>query len=184
MAVDVAGSYTSRDQSFTASLIASNIGRQFVHYHNNNEALPFEIKLGMSQRLKHLPFRYSILYTHLEKWNIRYEDMSNQATDPITGEVLKDTRIEEIADNLMRHIVVGGEFYIGKFLSLRAGYNYQRRQEMKIETKASTVGFSWGLGIRVSKFQFSYSRSAWHLVGSPNYITITTNLSDFYRKKN
>jgi hypothetical protein len=184
MAVDVAGSYTSRDNSFNASLIACNIGRQFKQYNDNSEPIPFEIQMGISQRLKHLPFRYSVLYNHLEKWNLRYEDPAVSQTDPITGEVLKDTRIEEFADNFMRHIVVGGEFYIGKFLSLRAGYNYQRRQEMKIETKASTVGFSWGLGIRVSKFQFSYSRSAWHLVGSPNYITVTTNLSDFYRTKN
>lgn len=184
MAVDVAGSYTSRDKSFNASLIACNVGRQFKQYQDNSEPIPFEIQMGISQRLKHLPFRYSVLYNHLEKWNLRYDDPALQQTDQITGELIKDTKIEEIADNFMRHIVVGGEFYIGKFLSLRAGYNYQRRAEMRIESKPATVGFSWGLGIRVSKFQFSYSRSAWHLVGSPNYITMTTNLSDFYRKKN
>jgi len=55
---------------------------------------------------------------------------------------------------------------------------------MKVTTKPGTVGFSWGIGIRISKFHFSYARSAYHLVGSPNYITLTTNLSDFFVKKN
>jgi hypothetical protein len=44
------------------------------------------------------------------------------------------------------------------------------------------VGFSWGLGLKVSKFNFSYSRAAMHLVGSPNYITVSTNLGDWGKK--
>jgi hypothetical protein len=184
VAVDVAGSYTSRDQRFTASLIATNVGRQFkAYYSGNQEPLPFEIEAGISQRLKHLPFRYSILYNHIEKWDLRYEDPADRQTDALTGEVVSDTRVKEIADNLMRHIVVGGEAYIGKHLMLRAGYNYGWRQDMKIASKASTVGFSWGIGLKVSKFHFNYSRMAWHRAGSPNYITLTLNLSDFYRKK-
>jgi hypothetical protein len=183
LAVDVAGSYFSRDKSFSMSLIAKNIGRQMKAYEGGNiEPLPFELQFGLSKRLAHLPFTYSILYNHLEKWDLRYEDPLLVQTDPITGEVQKDSGLEEFVDNLARHIVIGGELYIGKNLSLRGGYNYKRRQEMKIESKTSTVGFSWGIGIRISKFHFSYARSAYHLVGSPNYITITTNLSDFYTK--
>lgn len=184
MAVDVAGSYTSRDQRFTASVIASNVGRQFrSYYEGNNEPLPFEIQAGFSQRLKHLPFRYSILYNNIEHWDQRYENPNDLETDPITGEVVRDKKIWEIADNFMRHIVLGGEAYIGKIISLRAGYNYKWRKDMQIESKPATVGFSWGIGLKISKFHFNYSRSAWHAAGSPNYITVTLNLSEFYRKK-
>lgn len=185
IAVDVAGSYISRDRSFTASLIAKNIGRQLTAYEGGNiEPLPFELQIGLAKRLKHLPFRYSILYNNLEKWDLRYDDPAQAQTDPITGEVVEDSGIEVFADNFMRHIVIGGELLIGKNISLRGGYNYRRRAEMKVTTKPGTVGFSWGIGIRISKFHFSYARSAYHLVGSPNYITLTTNLSDFFVKKN
>lgn len=185
IAIDVAGSYTSRDRSFTASLIAKNIGRQLNTYQGGNaEPLPFELQLGISKRLKHLPFRYSILYDHLEKWDLRYDDPSTQQVDPITGERIEDNGFEVFADNLMRHIVFGAELIISKNFSLRGGYNYRRRQEMKIADKTSTVGFSWGFGFRVSKFHFSYARSAYHLAGSPNYIAVTTSLSDFFVKKN
>lgn len=185
LAVDVAGSYTSRDRSFVASLIAKNIGTQLKTYEGgNSEPLPFELQLGLSKRLKHLPFRYSIIYNHLEKWDLRYEDPSTQQVDPITGDVVQSSGFEEFADNLMRHIVFGAELIISKNFSLRGGYNYRRRQELKVADKTSTVGFSWGFGFRVSKFHFSYARSTYHLVGSPNYITVTTSLSDFFVNKN
>lgn len=181
--VDVAGSYNSRDNTFTASLIAKNIGRQLKAYQGGNiEPVPFEFQIGIAKRLKHLPFRYSILYNHLEKWDLRYDDPSTQQTDPITGEPVKTSGIEEFADNLMRHIVIGGEILIGKNFSLQGGFNYKRRQEMKIESKKALVGFSWGFGFRVSKFRISYARSTYHLNGSPNYITLTTNLSSFKKR--
>lgn len=185
LAVDVAGSYNSRDRSFTASLIAKNIGRQIKAYEGGNpEPLPFELQFGLSKRLQHLPFRYSILVNHLTTWDLRYDDPSAQQIDPITGEKIEPSKVEKIADNFMRHIVLGGELLIGKNLSLRAGYNYKRRQELKVQTKTATVGFSWGFGIRISKFHISYARSTYHLYGSPNYIAITTSFSDFFMKAN
>ena len=50
---------------------------------------------------------------------------------------------------------------------------------MKTPTKKGAVGFSYGVGINVYKFNISYSRSEMHIHGSPNYITITTNLDSF-----
>ena len=186
MAVDVAGSYISDNRLFTASLIAKNIGYQIVPYRGGeHEPLPFEIQAGLSQKLNHLPFRYSVLLTHLEKWDLRYEDPDNPSggTDPFTGEANQVSGLEKFADNLMRHIVIGGELLLGKHFSLRGGYNYMRRQELKVNTKTALVGFSWGFGIRISTFHLSYARSTYHLVGSPNYVTLTFNLSDFSKKK-
>lgn len=185
LAVDIAGSYNSRDGSFTASLIAKNIGRQITAYDGSNiEPLPFELQVGLSKRLKHLPFRYSVLINHFDKWDLRYEDPTTQQVDPISGEAVEDSNLEKFADNFMRHIVFGGELLIGKNLSVQAGYNYKRRQELKVESKTATVGFSWGVGLRISKFHINYARSTYHLAGSPNYIAIRTSLSDFFVKQN
>lgn len=186
LAVDVAGSYHNQESKFTASLIARNIGFQVVPYGNSTrEPVPFELQAGLSKGLKHLPFTFSMLFTHLEKWDLRYDDPNNPSggTDPITGEPVEVSGIEKFADNLMRHIVIGGEMKLAKVLTLRASYNYLRRQEMKVPSKLSTIGFSWGFGIRISKFHISYARSAYHLVGSPNYFTLTFNLSEFGNKK-
>jgi len=184
--VDVAGSYFSKDETFDASLLFRNIGYQVVAYYSgNHEPLPFEIQAGLSKKFKHLPFRISALVTHLEKWNIRYESPINPAggIDPVTGEPNEISGIDEFADNLMRHIIIGGEFTIAKVFSLQAGYNYARRQEMKVPDKLSTVGFSWGFGLKIKQFSFNYARAAYHVVGSPNFITVMVDMDGFAKKQ-
>jgi hypothetical protein len=186
IAVDIAGSYFSKDSLFDASLIFRNIGYQVVAYNSgNHEPLPFEIQAGLSKRLKHIPVRFSALFTNLQKWNLRYENPVNPSggIDPVTGEPNEISGIDEFADNLMRHIIVGAEVIIARAVSFQVSYNYKRRQEMKIEQKTATVGFSWGIGLRIRQFQFSYARSAYHLVGSPNFITVAVDI-DKFRKKN
>lgn len=186
MAVDVAGSYFSKDELFDASLIFRNIGYQIVSYRaGNHEPLPFEIQGGLSKKFLHIPFRVIVLLTHLEKWDVRYDNPVNPAggIDPITGQPNKISGIDGFADNLMRHIIVGGEITIAKILSLQGSYNYQRRKEMTIPDKLSTVGFSWGFGLHVKQFTFSYARSAYHLVGSPNFITVMIDMDGFAKKQ-
>jgi hypothetical protein len=181
LAVDVAGSYVP-NETFCASLLFRNIGRQITAYTSEGvEPLPFEIQAGISKKLAHVPFRYSILLQPLEKWDLRYTD-PNAVVDPFTGVVAKSSGIDAFANNAMRHIIIGGEFIPAKFLSIRLGYNYLRRQEMKVISRPGTVGFSWGIGLKVSKFNFSYSRAAYHLAGSPNFISISTNLGDWSKK--
>lgn len=177
LAVDVAGSYHVDKKGIVLSLVARNIGRQLTYYSPENvEPMPFEVQLGMSKRLKHLPFRYSILLTNLQKWDLTYTDPSEDNIDPFTGEEIKKSKAGEIADQALRHVVIGGEFLPAKAFSIRFGYNYQRRQEMKLESKHSTVGFSWGFGFKVSRFTLSYARSAYHISGSPNIFSLGISL--------
>ncbi len=181
LAVDVAGSYIP-NESFCASLLFRNIGSQLTAYTEQGvEPLPFEIQAGISKRLAHVPFRYSILLQHLEKWDLSYTD-PNATVDPFTGETPKQSGLDAFAQNAMRHIIIGGEFIPAKFLSIRIGYNYLHRQEMKVVSRPGSVGFSWGIGLNISKFSFNYSRAAYSLVGSPNFISISTNLSSWGRK--
>lgn len=181
MAVDVAGSYIP-NESFCASLLFRNIGRQITAYTSEGvEPLPFEIQAGISKKLAHVPFRYSLLLQHLEKWDLTYSD-PNAAVDPSTGEVVQQSGLDKFTGNVMRHIVIGGEFIPAKFLSIRLGYNYLSRQELKVVSRPGSVGFSWGIGLKVSKFNFNYSRSAYSLTTSPNFISISTNLGDWSRK--
>ena len=181
LAVDVAGTYYSPEHRFTASLIFSNIGRQLKTYNGYTESLPFEIKAGLSKTMAHIPLTFSVLFTNLQKWDLQYESTLNQETDPLTGETIdKYTGFSGFGDQLMRHIVLGAELRPFKVIRLRVGYNYLRRKEMAVETKPSTVGWSWGLGIKVYKFEIAYSRSAYHLHPSFNFFTVTTNIDSFF----
>jgi len=181
-AVDIASTYYNPHSRFSSSLIFRNIGRQLSYYSSNNsENIPFEIILAFSKQLQHAPFRFSIIFNQLESWNLRYEDPLNPSSkiDPLTGEKITVNKFTKFSDNLLRHTVFGVEFIPSRSFNLRLGYNYQRRQEMKVESALSTVGFSWGFGIRVSKFNLSYARVMQHLASSSNFITISTDLNKF-----
>jgi len=185
MAVDIAGTYETKS-GWTMSLIARNLGMQITTYIPGGDRanLPFDLQYAVSKRLDHVPFRFSLVYDHIEKWDLTYTDPANPSDgfDPVTGEPKTKTGFSKFGDQLMRHIIIGTELYIGKNLILRGGYNYRRRQEMKVEDKTAMVGFSWGLGVRIYKFRINYSRVTYSLVGSPNYLTIAFNLDSFARK--
>ena len=186
IAVDVAGSYMSKDESFTASLIGRNIGTQLVPYlPGKYEPLPFELQIGMSQKLKHIPLRFSQLLTNLQKWDLTYVDPADPANiaDPITGETKQKTGAAKVADGIMRHVVLGAELTIAKILAIRIGYNYQRRQELKLTTKSGLTGFSMGVGLRVKMFNLSYTRAS-YTAGIPmNYLTVGVSLQEFVKKQ-
>jgi hypothetical protein len=186
LAVDVGATYHNSKSLFTATLLALNIGRQLKYYTDgNSEPLPFELQAGISKKLAHTPFRFSIVMRHLEKWDLTYTDPNNPepTVDALTGEPLPEKKFGKFMDKCMRHVVVGGEFTPAKNFALRLGFNYQRRKELKVDTKTATVGFCWGFGFRIKQFHFSYARAAYHLAGSPNNITVSTNLSSIFKGK-
>ncbi len=183
LAVDVAGTYHNEKAKFTASLIFSNIGRQLSTYNGYNENLPFEIKAGLSKTLQHIPLTFSVLFTNLQKWDLTYPE-TESSSGSFTEEESSKSGISDFSDKLMRHIIIGAELRPFKVIRLRVGYNYLRRQEMAIESKPGTVGWSWGLGIKVYKFEVAYSRSAQYLGPSFNFFTVTTNIDSFFKTIN
>jgi len=182
VASDLALSYVGFEKDFCASLIVKNIGRQIKPYVEGNiEPLPFEIQLGISKKLEHVPFRYSIMLDNLQKWDLSYEDPTNpkQTVDPLTGEEIKERGLFVFGDKALRHLSIGGEMLLGKNMSFRFGYNFRKRKEMVVDTRLGMTGFSWGFEIKVSKFRISYARAAYHLAGAPNVFTVITSISDF-----
>ena len=179
LAADVAGSYKSND-GWMFSLAARNIGYElYSNFEGSRNKLPFKMTAGVAKRLEHLPFLFSIMYDNIQKWDLTFDDPLdlNNNTDPITGEKRSKSKIAQFGDNLMRHIVLGGELYIGKNLVLRMACNYGERQNMMTPTRKGLCGFSYGFGLKIWRLRIDYSRSEMHIFGSPNYITVSTNIN-------
>lgn len=179
-AVDLAGVYHSEKRRFTAALVMKNIGYQFNNYTSDNiEKIPFEIQMGISKRLKHAPFRFSVIAENLQQWDLTYDNPNQPSeVDPVTGETVDGSSFE-FGDNLMRHMVLGAELLLTDNFNFRVGYNYRRRQEMKINDRPGTAGISWGVGFRISRFELSYGRASYHLAGPSNHFTLTANLNSW-----
>ena len=183
LAADVGVCYNHPGKNFTAALVARNIGMQIIAYNRGTqEPIPFEIMLGASHKLEHAPFRFYLLLHHLERWKLTYT-LSDDAQEPLTPAYQTDTSgsLESFAENILRHVVAGVEIIPLDNLFFRIGYNYQRRRELQVSSRTGTVGFSWGFGVKISRFSISYGRATYHLAGASNHFSVATNLSAFSR---
>lgn len=182
LAVDLAGTYISHKREITIAAVIKNVGKQITTYRpGNKEPLPFEVELALSKHLKHTPFRFSITARHLEQMDISFINPKDSLTvDPVSG----DTTISKntFADKMMRHLIFGVEILISKNVNLRFGYNYERRRELRVDAHPGGAGISYGIGIRVSKFNFSYGRAIYSLAGPSHHFTLVTSLSEFWTK--
>ena len=186
IAFDVAGSYVSSSQLLAASVLARNIGVQVFSFDNTVEHLPFELTAGLSYKLQNAPFRFFLNLAELQRWNLAYEDALNPTTetDPFSGEVITQSKSKAFFDKLGRHVLVGVELSIGKSFSARIGYNYRQTAEMTAADVLNMSGFSFGFGFSIRGFDVSYSHNNYHLWQAPNYISVSTDINRFFRKKN
>ncbi len=183
MAVDVSATYANTSRLFAVSLLLRNMGGALKSYSGDGYTrMPFEVAVALSQRIPHTPLRIFFEFPNLQKWRLNYEDPYAEK-DLISGEVKKRSGGADFFDNLARHVVVGLEIIPYRGFYIRASYNYMRSRDMMMPAKAGVVGFSWGVGFRISKFNISYSRSKFHRLGSPNFISLTLDLDAFNKHR-
>jgi len=175
-AFDIGASWHNSSKLFSAGMVIKNAGYQVTTYAGEpHQKLPFEIQAGISQRLALAPFRFSLSLRHLEKFDLTY-----QYNEPVsTGSSNESSGFME---NAMRHAIVGIELIPHKNFYFSAGYNYQRRRELQIESKVSTVGFSWGFGINTSFLNIEFGRATYHLAGSSTNVSLILKPDLFYKR--
>lgn len=178
IAADLGVSYFSGNGLTVASLVARNMGTQISTYYEGaeRESIPFDLQFGISQKLQHAPIRFAATMQHLQKWNLAKpkEDKTGLTT------VYKE---DSFGKKFMRHLVLGVELLPSPNFTIRAGYNYQIRQDLKMDEKMSTVGLSWGFGFKISRFHFNYGSARYHLGASSNIISVAMNLREDFKRR-
>ncbi|MCY7409822.1 MAG: type IX secretion system protein PorQ [Chitinophagales bacterium] len=185
LAVSFAGSYHDSAEGLTATVAFKNVGTQFKSYlSDNNEALPFDIQAGISKRVTHTPFLFSLVLHDLSRWDIRYNDPNAVTTTTIlldTTQQQKDKKY--IADKIFLHTIIGAEIYFGEAFRISLAYNHQRRQELAYENRKALSGFSFGAGLKINRYSFSYARAIYNAVDGVNQFSIAVNLDELFGKK-
>ncbi|MCK3682539.1 type IX secretion system protein PorQ [Maribellus sp. YY47] len=175
IAADLGVNFTSKSGYTTLALVARNMGTQLSTYYDgaNRESIPFNLQAGISQRLEHAPVVLMATLQNLNHWKLYTPE-----EDPEFNTETIYERDESFTKQFMRHLVFGVELLPSPNFTLRVGYNYQRRQELKFDDKASTVGFSAGFGLKIKRFRLDYGISRFHLAGSSNLFSVAVNLND------
>ena len=109
---------------------------------------------------------------HLNKWNLSYLNRSGDESQIIE-------QFEGIASLLMRHFIFGAEILPEQHVTLRLGYNYQRQKELSVTDRPGLVGFSAGVGVKISKFNINYGIASYHLAATAHFFSLAANVSQF-----
>ncbi len=169
IAADFGVSLSSESGLTTIGLVARNVGSQITPYYENGdiEPIPFDLQFGISGKLQHAPVRISATFQHLNNWDLAVVEQEEDSDEVIFYEPQ-----ESIAKQIARHMVLGVELLPSPNFTIRAGYNYQRRQELRLEEVGSTVGLSLGFGVKIKKFKFDFATSRFHVAGSSNLFSL------------
>ena len=172
--------YVDTAKGWNAVFGISDLGLQLNRYYSdNNENLLLNLQLAISKKLEHLPLRWGLVLHHLNVWDLRFSN-PNDELFPESRQLLGEETPKEKAiwpDNLLRHIQINSELYLGKALSLRLSYDHQRRREMQIPIRSGRAGFAWGFGLKIKRFGFSYANSSLNLAGASNHFSLNYLLS-------
>lgn len=175
--LDLAGTFTTRDSSLLVTAIVKNAGVQFNSYNDKRNLLPINFQAAVSYKVKHAPFRFSVLMHHLNKWDITYNDPNLVATkDPLTGELVEPKR-PGFGEKLAQHLAFQLEILASKNFHLRAGFDYYGRQSLKVDSRPGAAGLSFGTGLYFKRFSFDYGFTIFSRSGFNHMITLSTNIS-------
>lgn len=158
LAADAGILYNDTTHLFSASVLAKNMGFQLKKYDDGSpEDLPFDLEIGMTKRLAHAPFGFSITAYQIHQFDIRYNDTTFN-NDNTFGSNDADKKF--VFDKIFRHFVIASQIYIGDHIEVSLGYNHLRRQELNINDAGNGLnGFSIEVGALFNKIQIRYARA-------------------------
>jgi hypothetical protein len=184
LAVDVGANYYNPENDFSVGLVAKNIGVQFTGYHSgggfqHRESMPWDIQIGVTKRLAHAPFRFSLTYVNLNRWDLNYYKEISQNNNSFTTN--NDHKKISWGDMLFRHLIIGAEFIPSKNFNIAVAYNHRRGREFILEDTRSINGFSFGIGLKVYKFSLGAAYAQYAASGNTVSLSLATSLDSFKR---
>lgn len=149
LGMDVGLYYDFPADLFGVGFSILNVGKQLSSYGGITEPLPFDVRIGISKQLEHLPLVLSVALERLGDSNLSI------------GEKL-------------RSFVIGGEFLLSDNFHLRVGYDNLEHTQMKVGLSSGLEGLSFGMGLKIYGYRLDYSYSSWGKIGALNRVNLTT----------
>lgn len=180
---DVGISYYDTASQICIGAVAKNMGVEVKKYipGTTPEPMPFDLQMGITKQLKHIPLKLFATIHHFYEWDIRYNNPADVTSSTILGTDTASSKSNtHFADILFRHFIFGGELTLAKRLTLTVSYNDLMRNELALQGRTGVTGFSFGAGLYLDKFQIHYARSYYHLAGAYNEIGITMALNKLF----
>ncbi|MEX0680754.1 MAG: type IX secretion system protein PorQ [Balneolales bacterium] len=154
------GFYYSFNNDFTrAGASFRNLGIQLTKFDESSEAVPFNITVGITHQLQHLPLRFNLAMHSLNRWEIP---------------VFDDEEAPGFTKNFFRHLRLGGEILLSENVTLRLGYDRLMNEELKTDRRIDFSGISFGIGFVIREIRIDFSRTSYSETGGLMQLNMST----------
>lgn len=150
LAVDLGINYLDEENDLSISATMMNIGAPLKTFDDRTERLPYNLQVGFSKGMAHLPVRFSVTLTDLTRWRTKY--YFHPADEKLS-----------FGKKALNHFVVGLDVEPTDYLYLGVGYNFRRAYELKAAGSSHWAGITAGAGLRLSRFKLGLSYAKYHL---------------------
>lgn len=150
LAVDLGINYLDEENDLSISATMMNIGAPLKTFDDRTERLPYNLQVGFSKGMAHLPVRFSVTLTDLTRW--RTKDYFHPADEKLS-----------FGKKALNHFVVGLDVEPTDYLYVGVGYNFRRAYELKAAGSSHWAGITAGAGLRLSRFKLGLSYAKYHL---------------------
>ena len=150
LAVDLGINYLDEENDLSISATMMNIGAPLKTFDDRTERLPYNLQVGFSKGMAHLPVRFSVTLTDLTRW--RTKDYFHPADEKLS-----------FGKKALNHFVVGLDVEPTDYLYVGVGYNFRRAYELKAAGSSHWAGITAGAGLRLSRFNLGLSYAKYHL---------------------
>lgn len=181
--MDVGINYYDTASLWDIGAVAKNMGVMLDKFipENPAEPIPFDLQLGISKKLRHVPLRLFTTIHHLYEWDIRYDNPDDVSTNTLITTTDSNQKTKKhFTDKLFRHFIFGAEITLGNRITITGSYNVLRRKELALQTIQGVTGFSFGVGLNLNKFMVHYGRSYYHVAGPYNEIGLTMRMNKLF----
>ncbi len=176
-AVDLGVLFIDTRNDVNWALSVRNLGTQLTTYAGTREKLPFEVLIGVSQKVENVPLRWHLTLENMQQWQVAFTN-PNRAVNSIDGSSTEEK--VSFFNNALRHMIFGAELFPDKGFNLRLGYNFRRAEELRIVEQRNFSGLSFGFGLKMGRMKFNYSYSRYTLAANSSMFGLTIDFNDDY----
>lgn len=171
--------YRDVERDIYTTLLLKNIGYQFIGKNTSTSSMPFDVQLGFSKKLKHLPFRFTVMAQDLYQWTSTNSDV-DYGVFPLDPYYSRSEM--GFLGNLMSHFVFGGEFSFGSVFKIGASYDVKKSIEGRFEQLRGLNGLALGFGIYARRYNLGYSYSKITPISVNHQFTLSFNMNEWIRR--
>ena len=122
------------------------------------DRLPLDVRLTATKRLQYVPLTVSLAAVDLQSFE-----------GPAAGD-------SSFVDRALDHVAVGGELALGSALTVRAGYNGRRADDLRGGGRLDLAGVSVGAGLGLRRVTVDYAYVGWSRFGGLHQFGVRTRL--------